>query len=173
MTSLTDRVAVIEESLTAFDTAIQQLEGVQAALEQAQSDIGAVRNNETLSVAERAKKMVLLKSTIEVLESDCSRQQSAIALLRTQIIADSTDLRGRFRAEVGGKISDRIREVSAQLQSDFDVKKIMFPIDQVACAHHSVLQLRTIETSLHMLPPNDDRHIDFARTAKAFLTQIG
>jgi hypothetical protein len=173
MTSLADSLTLIQGKITEFDTATAQLATTQAALVQAQSDLATLLANTALPVATRASEAVLLKATAEVLESDIASQELALSALQKQLIADSTDLQSRLRGELGSKISDATQAVIASLQTDFDVSRIMYPIQQVAAAHRDVLALRAIENSLTMHRPGDAEYITFARNAGGILTAIG
>jgi hypothetical protein len=168
MSALTDSVTAINAKLVTYDAAVTQLTAAQTALAQAQSNIETVRDNQTLTVTDRATQLVTLKSTAEVLESDINQQSLALAALRTALITDATALQSSLRGELGGKISALIQTTVATIQTDFDTSKIMFPVAQIAAAHRDVLALRSIENSLLMHRPGDVEYITFARGAGRF-----
>jgi chromosome segregation ATPase len=173
MSALTDSVTAIEAELVTYDAAVAQLAAAQTALAQAQANIETVRDDQTLTVTNRASQLVTLKSTAEVLESDISQQKQAVAALRTQLIADSTALQSNLRAELGGKINTLMQTTVASIQTDYDTSRIMFPVTQIAAAHRDIVALRSFENSLLMHRPGDVEYITFARGAGALLTQIG
>jgi hypothetical protein len=172
MTALIDSVTAIEAELSEYDAAVATLATVQAALVAAQTNYATVLGDQTLAVADRATQLGPLKNTATVLENDISQQVQAIAGLKAQIIADSTDLQSRLRGELAGKVAALKQTAIAQLQTDFDPRQIRFPLDQIAAAHRDVLALKALENSLNMYRSGDFAYIDWARGAGALLTQI-
>lgn len=172
MSVLSDSVSAITAEIATFDQAAAQLATAQTALAQAQSNVETVRDNQTLTVTDRATQLVTLKSTAEVLASDISQQELALATLRAQLIADSTALQSNLRAELSGKINALIQTTVASLQTDFDPQQIRYPLQQIAAAHRDVLALRGIENSLLMHRPGDIEYVNWARGAGALLSQI-
>jgi len=173
MTSLTDSVTAIEAELATFDAATTQLEGAQVALVEAQANIESVIANQAIAVSDRATQLVTLKATVDVLQSDVNQQGQALATLRAQIIADATDLQSRLRGEIASKVAAQTKTVLATLQTDYDVRQIRFPLEQIAAAHNSVLAFKNLGTGLNYIRAGDGAYIDFARNAGAILTQIG
>lgn len=73
--ALIDSVTAITAELVTYDAAVAQIAALQTTLVQAQSNIATVRDNQTLTVTDRATQLTLLKSTAEVLQSDISQQE--------------------------------------------------------------------------------------------------
>lgn len=92
MSALSDSVTAITAEITTYDAAAAQLAAAQTALAQAQSNIETVRDNQTLTVTDRATQFTSLKSTAEILESDIRQQSLALATLRSTLIADASAL---------------------------------------------------------------------------------
>jgi hypothetical protein len=174
MSALSDSVTAITAEISTFDAASAQLAAAQAALAQAQSNIETVRDNQTLTVTDRATQLITLKATAEVLESDISQQSLALATLQTQLTMDASDLMSRLKGELSGKINAQIQTILATIRTDYDVKQIRFPVEQIAAAHTSVLALKALGNGLNVYyRQGDPAYIDFARNAGTILTQIG
>jgi hypothetical protein len=174
MSALTDSVTSVTAEITAYDAAVAQLAAAQTALAQAQSNIETVRDNQTLTVTDRATQLVTLKSTAEVLQSDVNQQQLALTALQTQLTGDASSLMSQLKGELGGKIAAQTQVIAASIRTDYDVKQIMFPVEQIAMAHNSVLALKALGNGLNnYYRPGDTAYIDFARNAGAILTAIG
>ena len=146
MNSLSESASSLELQLEQYDSACAKLQTIQAEREAVLADHAATRDDDRLSTLDRAKKTIHLKSMVDILSSDESRQQKVVDEQRQQIAQDSAELVAKFKCRANELIHDKIREHVAVLKQQYNISG--FPIEQMVETHESVVQLKRVESGL-------------------------
>jgi hypothetical protein len=144
MTTLTEQ---LEQRLAPYDDACAKLQGIRAELEKVQEDHAATRDDDHLSTLDRAKKTIHLKSMVDVLTSDESRQQKVVDELKAQVFALSDELFNIDGGAIGSAIHSKTQSLLAELQTEFDTGGAPFLREMVE-THRTVKALKEVQSGI-------------------------
>jgi hypothetical protein len=154
MTTLTENTTQLEQRLTAYDDACAKLQATQAEREAIQAHHEETRDNDELSAIDRAKKVVHLKSMVDVLTSDESRQQKVVDELKRQVFELSDELHNYAAGQVNSAIHDRIESLLSGLREQYDTN-VVHGLQTMLETHPTIRALKEIQGGLQYYPLRD------------------
>jgi hypothetical protein len=167
LNSLSELSDDLESQLKQFDETTDQTAALSRTLESLQSDAKTVRlNTDGLDLDARAKKLALITAQTDILQFDLEAHQAAADQQKKAILIASANLRSRCVGEAAGRAQTRSKEVVDELGRDFDIKRFPIGVAQVAEAHRSVQDLRSVQRSLESIDSTDESKLAFARRVR-------
>jgi hypothetical protein len=168
MNSLSESTTALETLVAEYDAKVRALTAALDAVTATTAEADAIRDNTdgTATIDARSKRLAFLNAHLSILQSDAAKLQRGVDQQRQQIAKDSDELRARFVCRLNELVHDKIREVVAELKTQFDTSA--FPmIEQLAETHESVAHLKQVGYFVQPSTNTDAERLQFARVVRA------
>jgi hypothetical protein len=147
-THIADAIALTNDALAACDSLSERAAIAQATVEALEADVANLRNNSVgLDAKARGAKFTVANSALSLAQSDLQLAQESLAAQRTLTAATGQAAASRLFEVRDLLRMQRIKNVSAQLDADFDLTSLPVRPQEVASTHKSIRAIGTLGVS--------------------------
>jgi hypothetical protein len=143
--NVADAIAKTNEALSAFDRLTQHAALAQRTVEALEAEVAAIQHNDAgLDAKARGNKFTIAKSALSLAQGDLESIQGSLSAQKALTAAT-----GKTAASKLFEVRDllrlqRLKNVSAQLDADFDLTSLPVRPQEVASTHKSIRALKDL-----------------------------